>query len=311
MPTEGVPCEGPTDALLTVVEYVGYECPFTRRLEPTLQRVLAEHACQVRFCVRQLVIPADQPHGLLAAHTALEAFRQGGSQLFFRLHRAMLDAPLDDDRILALAASAGLDLAELRSALADGRHARELAADEALLHRVGRSGSPQLFIAGRLISGAKPYEEIVPVVDDAFDEARRLVAAGVAQRDLYETVQSVAISEVAPQQPRPGEPVRVRVRFIDVATSRHPLATEERTLDQARALAESIAEQIRGGADFAELARRWSVASNAARGGEFGWLSRGTLTEDVEDLALGLEVGEVGIDCRSEGYACRVVQRVE
>jgi parvulin-like peptidyl-prolyl isomerase len=49
------------------------------------------------------------------------------------------------------------------------------------------------------------------------------------------------------------------------------------------------------GADFGALARQWSVASNAERGGEFGWIRRGTLEADVEDVALRLPVGEYAI----------------
>ncbi|MCA9605577.1 MAG: thioredoxin domain-containing protein [Myxococcales bacterium] len=310
MPLDGIPCEGPEDALVTVVEYVGYECPFTRRLEPTVRRLLQEHAGVVRFCVRQYVIPADQPHGLLAAHTALETFRQRGPEAFFRLHRALLDAEsLDEALILRLALDQHVDEGELGRALSSDRHVPALMRDRELLHRLNRNGTPELFISGQLVAGARPYEDVAPVFERVLAEARRLLDAGVPRGELYQVVQRRALETIERPSARPGEPARVRIRFIDVATTDHPLSTEPRTLEEARALADRLAAEIRGGADFGEMARRWSAASNAERGGDFGWVTRGTLTRDVEDVAMALAVGDVGVTC--EAHACRIVQRVE
>jgi protein-disulfide isomerase len=309
---DGIPCEGPADALVTIVEFSGYECPFTRRLEPTVRRVLAEHSGDIRFCVRQFPNPAQQPHGLLAAHVALEAFRQGGSETFFRLHRALLDSdPLSDDAIFASAIEVGLDETALHQSLAANVHAPELEADRAQLRRLDRNGTPELYVDGRLLPGARPYEEVASAVDEAVIDARRLVELGVPRELLYATVQRTALTDVAPEPPRPGEPERVRIRFIDVATSAHPLATESRTLEEARALAERLATDLRGGADFHALATQYSAAGNAAQGGEFGWIARGTLTEDTADVAFALDVGAIGVTCGDSELACRIIQRLE
>jgi peptidyl-prolyl cis-trans isomerase SurA len=75
-------------------------------------------------------------------------------------------------------------------------------------------------------------------------------------------------------------------------------------------LAAQVHDQIVRGADFAELARRYSNAGNAHVGGEFGWLSRGTLTPEVDATALRLAVGETSSPI--DGDLCVVlVQRTE
>lgn len=311
MPIDRVPCEGPEDALVTVVEYMGYECPFSRRLESTLQRLIADHPGDIRFCVRQLVIERDQPHGLLAAYAALETYRQLGSEAFFSIHREYLRTELDDARIVDLALSMGVDEAQLREAFATRRYTEMLQRDQVDLNRLNRTGTPNIFIAGRSLSGARDYEVYEPVLLRALDEARRLVSAGVPAEDLYSALQRTAETHVVPPQPRPGEPRHVRIRNIHVATSLHPLSTEERTLDEARALAESVRAQLLEGADFAELARRWSSASNAGRGGEFGWMTRSTLTEDTWDFVIRMEVNEVAVHCEPKGRACIVIHRQE
>lgn len=309
MPTDGLPCEGPPDAAITVVEYVGYQCPFTRRLQPTVERLLREHEGQVRFCVRHFVIPADQPHGELAAQTALETFRQRGSEVFFHLHRALLATELSEEIIFDLAAKEGVDTAEIREALESNRHAGALEKDRGDLLALARSGTPQLFVAGRLISGARPYEDIAVLFHDSLEEARRLVAAGVDPADLYGVVQKNAVRQVEREKPRPGEPAKVRIRFIHVPTSKHPLATEARSAQEAHELANQIAQKVRDGEDFGALARQHSVASNKERGGEFGTIVRGTLTQELEDVAFALNVDEVGVTCGP--LACQVIQRQE
>ncbi len=309
MAVENLPCEGADDAPLTVVEYVGYQCPFSRRHEATIQRLLTEYDGKVRFCIRQLAIPAEQPFGVLAASTALEVFRQRGPQPFFALHRAMLGAELDEVTIFQLAQAQGIELKELKDSLRSNRYAPVLGRDRAALFALGKSGTPNLFVNGRVVSGARPYEDVMPAFQRALEESERLRAAGLASADVYSFIQRTAIRRVEKQAHRPGEPTRVRIRFIDVPTSKHPLATQTRTVEQARSLANNIVERVRQGEDFGALATEFSAASNKTRGGEFGMIARGTLAEDVEDVAFSLEIGELGVTCSE--LACGVVQRLE
>src|SRR5439155_18938609 len=49
---EGRPCLGPADATVTVVEYEDFECPFTRRAEAVVQKLIAAHPTDMRICFR-------------------------------------------------------------------------------------------------------------------------------------------------------------------------------------------------------------------------------------------------------------------
>lgn len=72
---------------------------------------------------------------------------------------------------------------------------------------------------------------------------------------------------------------QVRARYIQV--------------DDA-ALAQSLLEQVRNGADFAALAREHSLdGATALDGGDLGYFSRGTLlVPELEEVAFNLQVGE-------------------
>jgi peptidyl-prolyl cis-trans isomerase D len=62
----------------------------------------------------------------------------------------------------------------------------------------------------------------------------------------------------------------------------------------ARARADSLLAAIRHGADFVDLARRFSQEPNAsASGGDLGWFGRGRMVPDFERAAFALKAGEV------------------
>src|SRR5258706_3394068 len=61
----------------------------------------------------------------------------------------------------------------------------------------------------------------------------------------------------------------------------------ERT--EARQKIEAVLAELRGGGDFATLARRHSDGPEAARGGDTGWMARGAGPPPIESVAFALE----------------------
>ena len=57
--------------------------------------------------------------------------------------------------------------------------------------------------------------------------------------------------------------------------------------------ARDVLNQIKGGADFAELAKKNSEDSSASEGGELGWVVRGQTVKQFEDTAFGMKPGQV------------------
>jgi peptidyl-prolyl cis-trans isomerase D len=57
--------------------------------------------------------------------------------------------------------------------------------------------------------------------------------------------------------------------------------------------AEDVLKQVKGGADFGELAKKDSDDSSAAKGGELGWIVRGQTVKEFEDKAFTMKPGEV------------------
>jgi peptidyl-prolyl cis-trans isomerase SurA len=72
-----------------------------------------------------------------------------------------------------------------------------------------------------------------------------------------------------------------------------PARAGEAARAAARASAQDVLDRIRGGEDFAQLARRFSEdPSTRERGGDLGWFRRGTMVRSFEDAAYALRPGE-------------------
>jgi peptidyl-prolyl cis-trans isomerase D len=83
---------------------------------------------------------------------------------------------------------------------------------------------------------------------------------------------------------------QVKVRHILIAV---PQGADAKTDAAAKAKAEDLLKQIRGGANFAELAQKNSDdPGSKAQGGELGWLDRGKTVPEFDKAAFSLPVGQ-------------------
>lgn len=64
-------------------------------------------------------------------------------------------------------------------------------------------------------------------------------------------------------------------------------------LVQARDLAQRLAQQLRQGADFYDLAKRYSDGPNAKMGGRIGYLEKGSSVKEIGEVLFSLKEGEV------------------
>jgi parvulin-like peptidyl-prolyl isomerase len=81
--------------------------------------------------------------------------------------------------------------------------------------------------------------------------------------------------------------------------------------EQARQKVQELAEQLRQGADFAELARAYSEdVGSKEEGGDLGFVGRGRLVKEFEEAAFALEVGEIS-DVVETDYGFHVIKLLD
>ncbi len=102
------------------------------------------------------------------------------------------------------------------------------------------------------------------------------------------------------------EPAKVRLREVVVKFD----STTE--VDQGQK-ARRLLQEIRQGADFAEVARMHSESSSREAGGDLGFFEKGELTDALEKAAFALSPGGVSDVIRMESafYIIRVEEKVE
>jgi peptidyl-prolyl cis-trans isomerase C len=67
--------------------------------------------------------------------------------------------------------------------------------------------------------------------------------------------------------------------------------------------AQDILAQLKSGANFEDLAKKYSTDSTAAKGGDLGWFSKGAMVPEFDKAAFGLKEGELsGIVKTQFGY---------
>ncbi len=95
-------------------------------------------------------------------------------------------------------------------------------------------------------------------------------------------------------------PERVKVRHILVKTLEKPKEEDEKLKKKA----EDLLKQIRGGADFAELARKNSEDTvSAAKGGDLDWVTRGQMVKAFEEASFSLKPKAISDVVKTEfGY---------
>jgi peptidyl-prolyl cis-trans isomerase SurA len=104
--------------------------------------------------------------------------------------------------------------------------------------------------------------------------------------------------------PKPDAPAIAEIsdeqKAADDAAKR---AVEAAALSAAEAKAHDLLDQIRKGASFDEIAKKYSDGPSAAQGGELGIFKRGALAKELEDKTFAMKAGEVSDVIRTkQGY---------
>jgi protein-disulfide isomerase len=183
VPVGTSPAKGPADALVTIVEFSDFQCPFCTRVNPTIKQIIDTYGNDVRFVFKQNPLPFHQ-RAMPAAFAALEARDQGK---FWQMHDKLFEnqKALEDADLETYAKDVGLNVPKFKAAMASAKHKAEAEADQGLARSLGASGTPSFFINGRNLRGAQPFEAFKAVIDEELTKAKAMVAAGTPKGQLY------------------------------------------------------------------------------------------------------------------------------
>jgi protein-disulfide isomerase len=169
--TAGFPSKGPATAPVTLIEFSDFECPYCGGLFPTLKQVEKNYSDKLRIVYRQFPLTNIHPHAQKAAEASLCAFDQ---QRFWEFHDSMFgnQRELSVPDLKQRAADLKLDTAKFNECLDSGRKVAAIQSDIQAGARAGVTGTPAMFINGRMLSGNQPYSEIQGLIEDELQRSQ-------------------------------------------------------------------------------------------------------------------------------------------
>jgi protein-disulfide isomerase len=205
---EDDPTRGPRDALVTIVEFGNFQCPFCRRVTATLQAIEKRYGPDVRIVWKDHPLPFHA-RARPAANFAHFVYQQKGDNGFWDAHERLFATQpnLEDAALEKISGDLGLPWAQVKQAIDDDTFGDKIAASIELAMDLNARGIPYFFINGCRLSGAQPYERFEQLVEQRLADARARVASGLARTALYETIVREGKSPPPPEQksvPPPG-----------------------------------------------------------------------------------------------------------
>ncbi len=202
------PVLGSREALVTVVLFADFRCPYTRKARRLIERLVFEQGASIRIAVRLLPMPdlaGSDEAARVAAATAITADPYVFWHLFEGVSELDKSASVDRESLVSLAEKMGAPRPLLDKTLHDRRTEALLEEDKALAGRLMVHATPTWFINGRRLNGVVPWSQLDSEVGREIVAARGTLASGTPQSKLYlvRTRFNVTAGEADRDSPRP------------------------------------------------------------------------------------------------------------
>lgn len=157
------PVKGPAAAKVTVIEFSDFQCPFCKRGNDTMKKLLEKYPNDVKLVFKHLPLPMH-PEALPAAKASLAAGKQGK---FWEFHDALFNnqGKLSAEFYLEQAKALGLNVDKFKKDMESEEIAKQIKDDEALAQKHNISGTPGFFVNGVAVRGAYPLDHFSRIVD--------------------------------------------------------------------------------------------------------------------------------------------------
>lgn len=156
--------QGSDKALITLVEYGDYECPFCRQGYYLIKDAQEYFGEQLRFVFRNFPLSEIHPLALPAAQAAEFAATKNH---FWEMHDLIYENQenLSEELLFALATQLGLPMQEFETALINNSFESKIQQDFAGGVRSGVNGTPTFFINNHRYNGNLELQELISSIE--------------------------------------------------------------------------------------------------------------------------------------------------
>lgn len=179
----------------------------------------------------------------------------------------------------------GVDLSAIKGKVMDQLVDNELLKSQAKKYNVSVTNSDVENAYSEVVIQNGGEQEVQKVLSDLYGlsikQFKRLIADQLLEQKLSEVV-----------------PIRVKASHILIRVDQSAPTDK---VDAAKAKIDQIANEIKGGADFAEEAKKFSEdTGSASNGGDLDFLSRGQMDPEFEEVTFSTAVGQVSASFRTQ-----------
>lgn len=160
--------QGSEKALITLVEYGDYQCPYCGAAYPIVKNIQKHFGDQLRFVFRNFPLTQSHPFAQVAAETAEFA---SDHDRFWEMHDLIYENQqnLSVPFLLELANRMELPVKKLEISLENQTYAPKVQKDFISGVRSGVNGTPTFFINNQRYNEIPTYENLIKAIDAIFE----------------------------------------------------------------------------------------------------------------------------------------------
>ncbi len=162
LPVGSSAVRGRKEALVTIVEFSDYQCPYCSKLQPTIKQVLEAYPKDVKLVFKDFPLSFHQQ-----AKNAAKATRAAGEQgKYWEMHDLVFENfnQLNDNLYKDLAAKLQLNEAKFLADFGSNKYDNLIQQDISLGQTAGVGGTPTLFLNGKRMQG-RSFDDFKMAID--------------------------------------------------------------------------------------------------------------------------------------------------
>jgi protein-disulfide isomerase len=168
---------GNPDAVISLIEYSDFECPFCKAFHPTAKKIVEAYNGKVNWVYRHYPLGFHNPAAQKEAEASECVTELGGNDAFWKYadliyeHTTLNGKGISIDKLLSLVEEIGLDGEQFQVCLDSGKYSERVQADLQEGMNSGISGTPGNILLNnqtgevKLKSGALPFEAMKAEID--------------------------------------------------------------------------------------------------------------------------------------------------
>jgi len=169
---------GNLNAPVKIIEYSDFQCPYCKRVAPTVKEIIKNYGNDVVFIFKNFPLGFHTMAKPMAI--AAECAREQKAEAFWKFHDTFfsdsfaLPSSLDElkTKVADIAKSAGLDVSRFNDCFNNNKTEQKVKAQSDEAASLGITGTPGFIINGQKISGALPYEQFKEVIEQKLKESK-------------------------------------------------------------------------------------------------------------------------------------------